>query len=156
MQVPCRAWIKWVSAGEGRYPVDPRRWLHPSFSSQATVMLASQARNDDGGGGRGPSPRSASSDAGCLGSPAWVSGPGGGCPGPAFAHPWAAARPSGPVMVTHHLVAGSRAKAAATARESAASSGPNPATSPGEGDQPSQVDSGSTRFTDPRTDGPGG
>src|SRR5215469_13223915 len=104
-------------------------------------MLASHARNDDGGGPR---------------PPPGAAGSGGGCPGPAFAQPWAAARPSSPVTVTHHLVAGSRAKAAATARESAASSGPNPATSPGEADQPSQVDRGSTRFTDPRTDGPGG
>ena len=88
--------------------------------------------------------------------PAWAAGAGGGCPGPVFAHPWATARPSGPVTVRHHWVAGSRASAAARARESVASSGPNPAASPGVADQPSQVNSGSTRCTDPRTGGPAG
>jgi len=141
MQVTCRTWIRWVKAAEGRYPGDSRRWLHSPVSSQARLTPASHMRIPGGGGGPGPS-RGPMSRA-------------DGRPGAAFAHPWATARPSDPVTVTHHLVAGLRAKAPASALESAASSGPNPATSPGESDQPSHVESGNTRFTDPRNAGPG-
>jgi hypothetical protein len=162
--VTCRTWMRWARFQEGRYPGDSRQWLHSPASSQARLTPASHARNLGGNGGPGPSRGPASSPVSELsGGPGPSHGPGparlpggvaGGCPGEALAHPWATARPSTPVTVTHHFVAGLRAKAAASARESAPSRGPNPATSPGEGDQPSHVERGNTRFTDPRNGSP--
>src|SRR6185437_7223186 len=69
--------------------------------------------------------------------------------GPARAHPCATGRPCESVSVRHHLVPARADRALAMARESSASSGPNPATLPGASERPSQLANGIVRFTDP-------
>src|SRR5216683_498781 len=72
------------------------------------------------------------------------------------AQPWATGRPSGPVTVTHHLVAGLRAAAAARSRAVPGSMMPRREAVPGRSAVPSRVLIEMVRFTFPANPAAGG